>query len=1657
MVLAVSQVVAVVTVAGPASAATGDLDSTFGASGKAFTDFGAIEVAKAVVAQADGKIVAVGVANEGTGHTDIALARYNADGTLDATFGVGGTVTTDLSGLSIEARAVAIQVDGKIVVAGPACSPSACDVALARYNVDGTLDANFGTGGTVISDLGTSNDQANALVIQGGKITVGGIALGPANNYDFALARYDTDGTLDATFGVGGVVTTDFGSNDVIRGLAPAPGGKVVAGGIAGYSSASSDFALARYNSDGSLDDTFGSGGKVTTNLGGIEEVRGIAVQTEGKIVTAGFTTAPSHAAFAIARYNTDGSLDATFGSGGSVVASLATDATAEAVAIRSDGGIVIAGRASDVQQRSDYGLLRLDANGNPDPAFGTAGQVVTDMDGTSDQVSGVAIQTDGKIVAAGAGRNGDLALARYQDTSSQAQVITFPLTVTQAGAGGGVVTASPSGISGSGILAAGANHTCAIKADGTLACWGGENGKGQTNAPAGTFSSVSAGANHTCAIKADGTLACWGQNSEGVTDAPAGTFSSVAAGGGHTCAIKTVGTLACWGTNSSGQLEGIPAGTFSSVSSGIAHTCAIRTDRTLACWGSNSSRQTDAPLGTFSSVSAGGSHTCAIRTDGTLACWGYDGDRQTDAPLGTFSSVSSGWSHTCAIKTDGTLACWGDNSYGQTTVPAGTFSSVTSGGAGYTCAIKTDGTVECWGRNQDGQTNASAGSFAAGCQTCLLYQTGTLVTLTATPYATSAFDGWSGEGCAGTGTCMVTMDQVRNVTATFTEATYPLEVTPAGSGAGSVTSSPTGIDCGTSCQATFDAGTQVTLSASADPGSRFDGWLGDCTGTTTACTVTMTQARSVSAGFTTLPHDPVWGWGVNDSGQAGATACSTPCPVPSQVAGLSGVVSVAGGNSHSLALKANGTVWGWGSPGFGVLGGASCSSPCPPVQVPSLSGITAIASGQYHALALRSDNQVVGWGLNGYGAVGPTTCQQNCVPTDVTGLTDVVAISAGEHHSVALRADGSVWTWGDNAYGQLGRTGCSTDCPPAQVPGLSDIVRIDSGGYHTMALRADGSVWGWGYNGDGRVGDPTCPTVCSPTKVEGLPSIGAIAAGGGHSLALDDDGNVWGWGVNGHRQLGARACVSGCPPSMILGLPRIVTIAAGDVHSMALASDGTVWGWGYNQQGQLGSTLCTSFCPVPTQVVGLSGVVAIDASYIYSLAIADSFTPPGESVTEVVVAGDPPVTTDTEGDGATPADPVETAVTSPQGGEVTIADVPNETVAPTGYNFLGSQVQIEAPPATVDVPLVIDLRLDASLIPAGQTAQTVAVFRNGNYILSCTGAPGKAEPDPCVSDRQTLTDGDVVITVLTSHASLWNLGFPAPIARAGGPYTVVEGSTVRLDATASTGAGTLTYAWSPSLSLDGASLARPTFSGVDDASQELTLQVTDATGQGALSMTTVTVTNAAPAVTVSGPATVASGATVALASSFTDAGRLDTHTASVNWGDGTTTIGTVTETNGSGTVAGSHRYLVPGSYAIAVTVTDDDGGIGQASSASFSVSRAPVGIDVKPGDSSNTIQLSSKQVAVAVLSTATFDATTKVVRTSLTFGRTGSEASLLLTKGVPSCSTPDVNGDGRKDLQCNFTTSLLGLRTTDTQAILRARTIDGVYLEGRNTVRVTK
>jgi uncharacterized delta-60 repeat protein len=406
-----------------AANASGALDATFDTDGKVTTRVGTnTDVAYAMALQSDNKIVLGGYSYIGS-NDDFSLTRYNPDGSLDTSFDTDGKVTTAVGSNNEAIRDVAIQSDGKILAVGYQYDGSQYDFALVRYNSDGSLDTSFDTDGKVTTAIGSANNSSFSVAIQSdGKIVAGGFANNGFND-DFALTRYNSDGSLDTSFDTDGKVTTQIGSySEVIRSLAIQSDGKIVAVGYS-YNGSNYDFAIARYNSNGSLDNSFNTTGKVTTAIGtGDEYAMSSAIQSDGKIVAVGYSHNGSDNDFALVRYNSDGSLDSSFNTSGKVTTSIGPASnSAFSVAVLNDGKIVVAGFASN-GSNDDFALARYNGDGLLDASFGTDGKFTTDFGSGNDVAYSLAVQGDGKLVASGYAYNGinlDFATIKYGITAA--------------------------------------------------------------------------------------------------------------------------------------------------------------------------------------------------------------------------------------------------------------------------------------------------------------------------------------------------------------------------------------------------------------------------------------------------------------------------------------------------------------------------------------------------------------------------------------------------------------------------------------------------------------------------------------------------------------------------------------------------------------------------------------------------------------------------------------------------------------------------------------------------------------------------------------------------------------------------------------------------------------------------------------------------------------------------------------------------------------------------------------------------------------------------------------------------------------------------------------------------------------------------------------
>lgn len=415
--LSVGLIAAVVglSLAAGAQAAPGELDPSFSGDGIQLTDFGGEDAAGDVALQGDGKIVAVGH----DGASRFAVARYSTNGSLDPTFSGDGKRTLGFGGDS-DATGVAIQPDGKIVVAGyarPAQLGGTWRFAIARLNPDGTLDRGFsGDGKRTTGFRDGAGGEGLALQADGKVVVVGWAGVGSFNGgccdkFSFALARYNADGTFDGTFSGDGRQMTRFGKNWSVASGVALQGRKIV---VAGSGLARSDFAIARYRADGSLDPRFAGDGKQTTNFGALDHASDVILQ-DGRLVAGGSTVHPNGGAAAIARYNLNGTLDASFADDGK---QLGGPVEADALAAAPGGKFVVVGPGGAVG--ADFAIARYTSDGALDTSFANDGWETTivgrpEHDGGA---HGVVLQPDGKIVAAGTGRGpsatDDFALVRY-------------------------------------------------------------------------------------------------------------------------------------------------------------------------------------------------------------------------------------------------------------------------------------------------------------------------------------------------------------------------------------------------------------------------------------------------------------------------------------------------------------------------------------------------------------------------------------------------------------------------------------------------------------------------------------------------------------------------------------------------------------------------------------------------------------------------------------------------------------------------------------------------------------------------------------------------------------------------------------------------------------------------------------------------------------------------------------------------------------------------------------------------------------------------------------------------------------------------------------------------------------------------------------------
>jgi alpha-tubulin suppressor-like RCC1 family protein len=798
--------------------------------------------------------------------------------------------------------------------------------------------------------------------------------------------------------------------------------------------------------------------------------------------------------------------------------------------------------------------------------------------------------------------------------------------------------------------IACGGDHILALKADGTVWTWG-NNQHGQLGI--GTYgyytenipvqvhgingegfltdiTTIAAGYHHNLAIDFDGNFYSWGSNASGelgdgtkilrATPVHVNGINdvvSIDAGWGHSLAITEDGTAWTWGRNDSGQLgDGTNVSKLSPVQVMDVDGNGVLTDVTA--------------------IASGHFHNLAVLTSGAVVAWGRNGSGQLGDGTTTHRNVpvdvkglngvgwltdvdtlAAGHSHSLAIKNDGRLYTWGSNSRGQL-------------GNGRTWSSSTP-------VHLNGLSNVSL--IAAGWQHSLAVGIGN------TPTGTDVAVHFS-ENEAVTHDITLTFDDVTMPGATVLLPTTFGPTAPSGYTFGSppafyyTATSAIFSDNVTICihhpgvsesDKLFQSETTLTYYGTSFSPIIVDGeWIDITTLVDVDSGMICGLAASLGGfaiGSEKIITDGPYSWGLNASGQLGDGTTNLQNS-PMMVNGLDELIAVAAGGSHSLALKADGTVWAWGDNTHGQLGDGTNTTSYLPVQVSNLTDVTAIAAGQTHSLALKNDGTVWSWGSNLYKqlASGDANDRNSPVQVIVEGywndyLSNVISIATGQYHNLALSSDGKVWVWGWNDHAQLGDGSTTTRITPIENNVLVSIVAIAAGQNHSLAVKEDGTLWAWGDNEFGQLGNGTTDLGYWPTQVLNIDNVIAVDGGLGHTLALKSDATLWAWGMADFSQLGGDTFDLQKTPLQVSGLNNIMAISSGYAHNLAISNDGTVWAWGDNTHGQLGIGTGGSgqYSNAPVQVNDLFDVVAISGGNAHSLAIVDipptDNTPTGDTI----------------------------------------------------------------------------------------------------------------------------------------------------------------------------------------------------------------------------------------------------------------------------------------------------------------------------------------------------------------------------------------------------------------------------------------------------------
>jgi alpha-tubulin suppressor-like RCC1 family protein len=697
----------------------------------------------------------------------------------------------------------------------------------------------------------------------------------------------------------------------------------------------------------------------------------------------------------------------------------------------------------------------------------------------------------------------------------------------------------------------------------------------------------LSLGLSFSQIIRSDGQLRASGSNDYGQlgdgTNTPTTSFVQVgstsnwvhiASSVNHTLAIAADGSLWAWGRNISGQLgdgtntdqnEPVRIGAeniWLMVDNGPHHTVAVKGDGTLWAWGSNAFGQ----LGIGNSIdqnfpvqvgadndwvlaSAGLNFCLALKSDGSLWAWGRNnfgqlGDGTTtnsNQPIliGTdndWIDIQAGFHHSIAIKADGTCWVWGDNLYGElgdgtnidrdvpTLLAGHTNWRSISAGTNYTLGLKADGTMWAWGRNDFGQLGDGANTH-------------------------------------------------RNSPIQIGVGKYWIDAASGGLHSMAISADGTVWSWGNNSSGAYGNGNTTSQLSPVQ--------------TSTVGFKPKAITAGYSSSFALKSDGSLWGWGYNNAGQLGI-GTFTNQNVPVQIGSGNNWSSVYANGSYTHAIKADGTLWAWGENAYDQLGNGSGGFGVyvpAPVQVGADNNWKYVASSlsTLRVFALKADGTLWGWGINSNGELGNGATDALTVPTQLNPDNDWVAVASGSSHTLALKANGTLWVWGIGSVGEFGNgNDYEASIVPVQVGSDNDWVCIDAGQNHSLAIKSDGSLWTWGYNFSGQLGNGFAGTIVNTPVRIGTDNdwVRTLSGMDNYSIALKTNGSLWGWGGNnGGQLLQVNSTPIGVPTQLSVDQDWIA-FAAGLGHSLALHANGDVCGVGTNASGELGTGSFTSVSP---------------------------------------------------------------------------------------------------------------------------------------------------------------------------------------------------------------------------------------------------------------------------------------------------------------------------------------------------------------------------------------------------------------------------------------------------------------------------------------------